>query len=1007
LLSETCPVSGWSDCAPFDCQTTITHLNTIAGGNLEYLVYQYNDDLTNRIQRGNLDAQYSGRTTITATVLIAFKGTPIGELLDSEQQRFVETITSSFIAEGLVGLTNVNVVGSKIIYQNGPGVSSSRRLQEISSQADNWIELTVDVLATLTPPYKGNVEFDELVLSSFRNSREDYIYDLKNYRFRPGSLVEGKRGDYFMNITQVSARKSEDGQAPGRGSVLPKGSTGFGTINSIIFSSICVALLVLGIVWVVKRRKRVNAKDNSEGIFVTGKARRRSLISPAFGFEEAMGRLASKTKDKPLKHGRKENSSEYRFTDAEAQDSNKGSKMISNKSRSTNQQSRVPQTRKARQETKLESSKQQSIEKSHSHENSLEGSTHSGGRTKVRTSGSTERQLKNEIEVALQLSLQDEKAKKTQASPSSVKERSRGRDDQSSKARDIMEQLGKSLDRSKSTERPETSSKSESDLEIALRLSLQDEPAQMPLSNVQGKYSPRGISKQSGSNADPTHPRAMAQLSENIDNSGISLEASPRREKAKSSAVESDLELALRLSLQDEKERKDEAATSHLSEEIRRSRRNEGVTAEKSTLTQMRSSDRSIENIDKSTSSDDRSRIFERVTAESKRSKPESDLEIALRLSLQDEKVRQSQGMSSQSPNDNQKIQGANASFGDRSEPSRQHLHGQSSGNSDQLDNLSSPRGSHISRSNLKVRTSSPSDEIVCETDLEMALRLSLQQETERRSQETTVPISSDHVGGESTQSSRPLISGETNSSARIHESKHSSRATRSTASRSAVQDDDIAAAIALSLQEENARKNQMTQSKSQSMIFSRDKTGVGTDSHIQESKSMRTTRSQAFPVIPKTSESSIRVSRTTTSSLTTSTQPQSSLLSSEPSSSKLQTSKSILGSRSSKLPAMAKSTSVRFSDTVKGPGSQELQSSQSLRLDSSTTTTERSSSEQTVADQEKTSAQPTIRGSASMRGPRSSLQQTQSVRFSRSTGINKDERIQGSKSMRGPRTNP
>ena len=156
------------------------HLDTISGGNLQYMLLNDNSDVTTKVQQGSLDVNYAGLSTVQTSIVVALKGASVGVALDEKQQYFVEAILTSYLVEKTVGLMNAVVCGASIVSQRGPKVGRRqiRNLQDASS-GDGWIELTVDVFATLTPPYTGGSSFVEVLLSTFRSSQQDFITDLQ------------------------------------------------------------------------------------------------------------------------------------------------------------------------------------------------------------------------------------------------------------------------------------------------------------------------------------------------------------------------------------------------------------------------------------------------------------------------------------------------------------------------------------------------------------------------------------------------------------------------------------------------------------------------------------------------------------------------------------------------------------------------------------------------------------------------------------------------------------
>ena len=309
--SADCPVSGWPDCALIDCRVTLTHSAAIAGGNLNYLLLSSSDKVSAMVQQGTLDVQYSGHSTMKASILVALQGVPVGRPLDKLQQGFVEEVATAYGAEQMVGVVDASIVGTTITNQRGPGISRriQRNLQNSSAvdgsgdgSVDGWIELTIDVLAIYVPPYTGAADFGETVLSSFRTKQNDFVDDLKTARYRPDSLVQGERGDYFAGITNVNVRSVEDatnvGTTEGDG-----GSTGeVMGLSLATLSAICVSLILFAAAWIwfINRRAKKAATNEGEVEFVdsTGRKRRRSSVMFMLG-----GRIPTPTNEETGKVG--------------------------------------------------------------------------------------------------------------------------------------------------------------------------------------------------------------------------------------------------------------------------------------------------------------------------------------------------------------------------------------------------------------------------------------------------------------------------------------------------------------------------------------------------------------------------------------------------------------------------------------------------------------------------------------------------------------------------------
>lgn len=206
-FSEKCTVKRWRSCISIDSKITLSHKNTISPGNLKYLLLQNAPEVKRQAQQSTIQVEYAGFQPLQTSIFVAFKGIPAGVPMDGAQKLFVEQATTDYLDQQTVGLSNAMVIGTKITNQRGRGFDQRRirSLQEDSAE-DDWVEFSIDVLGMLLPHYVGNADFGDIVDDAFRYDRKGYIEDLKTGRNLPGSQVQGERGDYFLDISNISTR---------------------------------------------------------------------------------------------------------------------------------------------------------------------------------------------------------------------------------------------------------------------------------------------------------------------------------------------------------------------------------------------------------------------------------------------------------------------------------------------------------------------------------------------------------------------------------------------------------------------------------------------------------------------------------------------------------------------------------------------------------------------------------------------------------------------------------
>ena len=155
-------------------------MSTILPGQVQYLFFQKAPEVTKQAQQGSFPVEYTGYQPLQTSIAIAFKGVPSDTLLDSDQKLFLEETTADFLGRQTLGLTNVIVIAANITKQRGPHFDEGR-IRKLQNQqaAEDWIELNVDILGILAPPYVEGADFGSIVEDSFRQDRQMFIDDLK------------------------------------------------------------------------------------------------------------------------------------------------------------------------------------------------------------------------------------------------------------------------------------------------------------------------------------------------------------------------------------------------------------------------------------------------------------------------------------------------------------------------------------------------------------------------------------------------------------------------------------------------------------------------------------------------------------------------------------------------------------------------------------------------------------------------------------------------------------
>mmetsp|Transcript_14723 Transcript_14723/g.16858 ORF Transcript_14723/g.16858 Transcript_14723/m.16858 type:complete len:761 (+) Transcript_14723:138-2420(+) len=269
---EKCPVDGWVACVKLESKVTLSHLKSIQSGYLQYLLLEKKNQVTKYAQTGSIQVSYSGLEPKKAEILLAFKGVPKGKI-NTEQKLIIEEITSKYLSEETVGLSNAVVLGAKITHQRGPGFKeerfsiASKNLiasrtakgeSESKGSRKGWIELRMDVLGTVKPPYTGDIKFEFVVKKAFNQDEEGYIYNIKRERTQLDSQGVNESTDYFLGINQVLAR------LPNKAiNVKPENKEKILGLSEWHFISACTGLLIAGILsylYVLRRTARTKGK---------------------------------------------------------------------------------------------------------------------------------------------------------------------------------------------------------------------------------------------------------------------------------------------------------------------------------------------------------------------------------------------------------------------------------------------------------------------------------------------------------------------------------------------------------------------------------------------------------------------------------------------------------------------------------------------------------------------------------------------------------------------------
>lgn len=263
------------------------------------------DDVTNVLSdKGDLEVIYGGFLPLDTNILVALKGVPPNLPMDDIQKLYFEQVVTDYLEKQTLGISNAPVIGSKIIHQHGPNfqidtalerrqllratgeqeqnIDHHRRLQAEQNnqpaEVQDWIEFNVEVLAQYQPPYSSNAPFKDIVSDAFRYDRDGFIYDLKEGKSRPGSIVQGQRGDFFQGLTHVSTRDPVEltggvkntGRSIGYSQALTTEDSVAG-MDRAVFVCLCIGAIAATLLWLwwyyVRERKEKEDNVNDKEVF--------------------------------------------------------------------------------------------------------------------------------------------------------------------------------------------------------------------------------------------------------------------------------------------------------------------------------------------------------------------------------------------------------------------------------------------------------------------------------------------------------------------------------------------------------------------------------------------------------------------------------------------------------------------------------------------------------------------------------------------------------------------
>jgi hypothetical protein len=114
-----------TNCTVADCQVAVNHLNTISQGNLQYMLLQHANNVTEWMHQGSMEIEYAGMETVTASILVRIEGIPAindggngkSKTMTNEQKHYTEDVMASFLEEKTMSQSNAIVLGANITSQ--------------------------------------------------------------------------------------------------------------------------------------------------------------------------------------------------------------------------------------------------------------------------------------------------------------------------------------------------------------------------------------------------------------------------------------------------------------------------------------------------------------------------------------------------------------------------------------------------------------------------------------------------------------------------------------------------------------------------------------------------------------------------------------------------------------------------------------------------------------------------------------------------------------------------
>jgi hypothetical protein len=108
-----------------------------------------------------------------------------------------------------------------------------------------------------------------IVISQFRSQESDFIYDISTSQYLPGSIVEGKSGEFFKGITKVLVTSpTTPGHNVTNGGTPNEASgdmTSLFGLDSFVFVGICCGVIIFMCAWIcicTKRSKSSPIEDD-------------------------------------------------------------------------------------------------------------------------------------------------------------------------------------------------------------------------------------------------------------------------------------------------------------------------------------------------------------------------------------------------------------------------------------------------------------------------------------------------------------------------------------------------------------------------------------------------------------------------------------------------------------------------------------------------------------------------------------------------------------------------